>query len=121
MPCYLENQEKLGNLKIDQKIRKFHKIDCQSAIQRTSCQYREQNVRNSGLELHACDFSCEFAKMYELLFNFQKSTCLSSYHKITRTLKFFIAKFLIFGFSDLMLISSKVCMYSILKLAYKFC
>ena len=56
--------EKSLNLKIDQKIMEksgnFIKLtDWKSPIEQTSHQCWKQNVCDSGLESHACDFSTE--------------------------------------------------------------
>ena len=88
--------------------------DWQSPLEKTSQQCWKQNVSNSGLESHTCDFSMNSRKYANyLFFNSRKSAYRSTdYRGIPRSLKFLIAKlhktlicqFQIFGFADLMVI-----------------
>ena len=133
MPRYLENREKSLNLKVDQKVRKksedFIKLtDWQSPIEWTSHQYWKQNVCNSGLKLHTCDFPAKSQKCMIILQFSEVAYHSSDYGGIPWSLKFLIEKFhktldcrfLIFGFLDLIFISSNKSMHSIINLSYKF-
>ena len=101
--------------------------DIQSSIEQTSHQCWKQIVHNSGLESHTCDFFPNSRKCTNyLLFNSRKSAYRSSdYREILQSLKFLIAKFhkildcqfWIFRFFDLMVISDKISIHSIIKLA----
>ena len=103
LPRCLENQENLGksgNLKINQKIKEksgnFIKLtDWQSPYELTSCQFQKQNVYNSGLESHTCDFFANLRKcVIYLCFILWKSMYRSSYYCwIPQSLKFLISKF----------------------------